>query len=76
MIKELDAGILPLTQDLIIVEASGTELQILGSAVIFLEVDVLGSSKKQMEMAVIKGQDNNNIDNGQPEVDETLGHCA
>ena len=76
MIKELDAEILPLTQDLIIVEASGTELQILGSAVIFLKVDVLGSSKKQIEVAVIKGQDNNNIDNSQPEVDETLGHCA
>ena len=59
VIKKLDDEILPLTQDLIIVEASETELQILGTAVILLEADVLGPSKKQMEEAVTKGQDDN-----------------
>ena len=36
---------MPLTQELVIIEAMGLELQILGTAVIFLEAEVLGSAR-------------------------------
>ena len=36
---------MPLTQVLVIIEAMGAELQILGTAVIFLEAEVLGSAR-------------------------------
>ena len=48
-----------LTHDFLIIEASGTELQILGTAVIFLQAEVLSPVKKMMEVAVIKGCDYN-----------------
>ena len=51
VIKELKAKIMPLTQDLIIVEASGSELKILGTAVIDLQVEVLGEDRKKLEVA-------------------------
>ena len=57
MIKELEVEVMPLTQLLIIVEASGSELAILVSAVIDIKAEVLGSVKKQLEVAVIRGQD-------------------
>ena len=40
VIKQLKADIIPLTQDLTIVEASGSELKILGTATIFMESEV------------------------------------
>ena len=46
-----------LTQDLIIVKASGSELKIMGTAVIYMEAEVLGPAMKQLEVAVIKGQE-------------------
>ena len=55
VIKQLKAEIIPLNQDLTIVEASGSELSILGTATIFLESEVLGSDRKQLEVAVIEG---------------------
>ena len=45
VIKKLGAEIMPLTQELVIIEAMGLELQILGTAVIFLEAEVLGSAR-------------------------------
>ena len=36
-------------------EASGSDLSILGTATIFLESEVLGAVRKQMEVAVIEG---------------------
>ena len=45
----------PLTQDLTIVEASGSTLSLLGTTTIFLESEVLGDGRKQMEVAVIEG---------------------
>ena len=36
-------------------EASGSELSILGTATIFLESEVLGAVRKEMEVAVIEG---------------------
>ena len=49
--------ITPLTQDLIIVKASGSELKIMGTAVIYMEAEVLRPDKKQLEVAVIQGQE-------------------
>ena len=44
-----------MTQDLTIVESSGSGLSILGTATIFLETEVLGTDKKELEVAVIEG---------------------
>ena len=55
VIKQLKAEIIPLTQDLTIVEASGAELSLLGTATIFMETEVLGSGRKELEVAVIEG---------------------
>ena len=59
VIKQLKAEIIPLTQDLTIVEASGSELSILGTATIFMETEVLGTDKKELEVAVREGVDGN-----------------
>ena len=59
VIKQLKAEIIPLTQDLTIVEASGSELSILGTATIFMETEVLGTDKKELEVAVIEGVEGN-----------------
>ena len=48
-----------LTNVLMIVEASGSELEILGTARIFLETVVLGPARQIIEVAVIAGTDNN-----------------
>ena len=55
VIKQLKADIIPLTQDLTIVEASGSELSLLGTATIFMETEVLGQDRKELEVAVIEG---------------------
>ena len=55
VINQLKAKITPLTQDLTIVEASGSTLSLLGTASIFLESDVLGGGRKEMEVALIEG---------------------
>ena len=57
VMKELKAEIMPLTQDLIIVEASGSELKILGTAVIYMQAEVLGDDRKKLEVAIIEGQE-------------------
>ena len=57
VIKELKAKITPLTQDLIIVKASGSELKILGTAVIYMKAEVLGEDRKKLEVAMIEGQE-------------------
>ena len=59
VIKELKVEVMPLTQDLIIVEASGSELEILGTVAIYILAEVLGSDGKQLEVAVIHGQEYN-----------------
>ena len=59
VIKQLKAEIIPLTQDLTIVEASGSELSLLGTATIFMETEVLGSERKELEVAVIEGVEGN-----------------
>ena len=41
VIKQLKAKVIPLTQDLTIVEASGSELSILGIATIFLDSEAI-----------------------------------
>ena len=46
-----------LTQQWMIVEASGSKLAILVLAVIYIKAEVLGSVKKQLEVAMIRGQD-------------------
>ena len=51
----MKVDIIPLTQDLTIVEASGSELKILGTATIFMESEVLGPDRKELEVAVIEG---------------------
>ena len=48
MIKELKVEVMPLTHDLIIVEASGSELEILGTALIYMRAEGLGSARKQL----------------------------
>ena len=45
----------PLTQNLTIVEASGSTLSLLGTAKIFMETDVLGDGRREIEVAVIQG---------------------
>ena len=55
VIKQLKAKVTPLTQDLTIVEASGSALSLLGTTTVFLESEVLGDGRKQMEVAVIEG---------------------
>ena len=55
VIKELKAKITHLTQDLIIVEASGSELQIPVPAVIYIKAEVLGEDRKKLEVAMIEG---------------------
>ena len=55
VIKQLKSDIIPLTQDLTIIEASGSELKILGTAIIFMQSNVLGPKKKELEVAVIEG---------------------
>ena len=55
VINQLKAKVTPLTQDLTIVEASGSTLSLLGTTTIFLESDVLGDGRKQIEVAVIEG---------------------
>ena len=40
-------------------EASWSELKILGTAIIFMESEVLGPEKKQLEGAVIEGAEGN-----------------
>ena len=55
VINQLKAKVTPLTQDLTIVEASGSTLSLLGTASIFLESDVLGDGRKEIEVAVIQG---------------------
>ena len=50
VIRELDTEIML---------AFRTELQILGTAVVFLQAEVLGPAKKMMEVAVIKRCDYN-----------------
>ena len=57
VIKELKAKITPLTQDLIIVKASRSDLQILGTAMIYMKAEVLGEDRKKLEVAVIVGQE-------------------
>ena len=52
--KALDIEIEPLEEPLLIVEASGKLLTILGSVKLFLEADVLGG-RKLVECAVIEG---------------------
>ena len=59
VIKQLKAEIIPLTQDLTIVEASGSELSLLGTATIFMETEVLGIERKELEVAVIEGVEGN-----------------
>ena len=59
VIKQLKADIIPLTQDLTIIEASGSELKILGTAIIFMESEVLGPDRKELEVAVIEGVEGN-----------------
>ena len=51
--------VMPLTEDLIIVEASGSDLEILGTAMIYVQAEMLGSDRKQLEVAVIQGQEDN-----------------
>ena len=46
VINQLKAKVTPLTQDLTIVEASGSTLSLLGTATICLESDVLGDGRK------------------------------
>merc|ERR1711923_217687 len=55
VIKQLKMKVLPLTQSLTIVEASGSPLTLLGTASIFIESDVLGDGRKEIECAVIQG---------------------
>ena len=55
----MKADIIPLTQDLTIIEASGSELKILGTAILFLESEMLGSDRKELEVAVIEGVEGN-----------------
>ena len=55
VINQLKAKVTPLTQDLTIVEASGSTLSLMGTASIFLESDVLGDGRKEIEVAVIEG---------------------
>ena len=52
-------GARALTKELIIIEASGSELEILGTARIFLQTDVLGPARKFMDVAVIAGTNAN-----------------
>ena len=59
VIKKLKADIMPLTQNLTIIEASGSELKILGTAIIFMKSEVLGPEKKQLEVAVIERVEGN-----------------
>ena len=59
VIKQLKADIIPLTQDLTIIEASGSELKILGTAILFLESETLGVHRKELELAVIEGVEGN-----------------
>ena len=59
VIKQLKADIIPLTQDLTVIEASGSELKILGTAIIFMKSKILGEEKKQLEVAVIEGVEGN-----------------
>ena len=59
VIKQLKADIIPLTQDLTIIEASGSELKILGTAILFLESEMLGSDRKELKVAVIEGVEGN-----------------
>ena len=42
VIKEVKMEIMPLTQDLIIVETSGSELEILGTVVIYMQAASVG----------------------------------
>ena len=59
VIKQLKADIIPLTKDFTIVEASGSELSILRTAILFMESGVLGPDKKEIEVAVIEGVEGN-----------------
>ena len=59
VIKELKVEVMPLTQDLIIVETSGSELEILRTAMIYMQAEVSGSDSKQLEVALIQGQEDN-----------------
>ena len=55
----MKADIIPLTQDLTIIEASGSELKILGTAILFLESEMLRSDRKELDVAVIEGVEGN-----------------
>ena len=55
VVNQLKAKIWPLTQSLTIVEASGSPLTLLGTASIFIESDVLGDGRKEIECAIIQG---------------------
>ena len=54
VIKEFGAEIMFLTQELVIIEGSGAEVQILGAAVMFLEAEVLHLAKKIIEAETLK----------------------
>ena len=55
VINQLKAKVIPLTQNLTIVEASGSPLSLLGTAKIFMEAEVLGDGRREIEVAVIQG---------------------
>ena len=59
VIKQLKADIILLTQDLTVIDPSGSELKILGRAIIYMKSKVLGQEKKQLEVAVIEGVEGN-----------------
>ena len=46
-----------MVNNLIIVEASRSELKILGTAVIYMQARVLGEDRKKMEVVVIEGRE-------------------
>merc|ERR1712015_490241 len=55
VVNQLKAKMWPLTQSLTIVEASGSQLALLGTATIFIESEVLGEGRKEIECAIIQG---------------------
>ena len=55
IIEKIGVEIMSLTQEMVIIEASGSELEYLGTGVIFLEAEVLWPARKKIEVAIIKG---------------------
>ena len=60
-IMELGVELQPFTQELVIIEALDSGLEILGTAKIFLQTEVLSSARKFMGVVVITGAGSNKV---------------